>query len=325
MKTLPLAILISLAASCSGQKKQITQEDKDLLKSAQGLFKALPDSIIDQKKEAHKIKLGEKLYFETKLSKNGTMSCNSCHLLNEYGADGKKTSPGFDGKVIGDRNSPTVYNAALHTSQFWDGRAKDVEEQALGPILNPVEMAIKDEKEALSRIDTKEYADLFKNAFPKEKNPRTFKNIGNAIGAFERTLLTPSRFDDYLKGDIHALSELERQGLKKFTQVGCTSCHNGVAIGGNSLQKLGLVKPFTTKDLGLYNVTKKSRDKYKFKVQSLRNIEKTAPYFHNGEVSDLDEAIILMARHQLGKELNSTDVKEIRAFLGSLTAKNLKY
>lgn len=319
-KIIAVAWLATLMVACNSGPEKITEEDKELLKTAQSLFEPLPESLIDQTKFSKQIELGKKLYLDNNLSKTHTISCNSCHLLDNYGVDNKATSPGHDG-TLGARNSPTVYNAVIHTMQFWDGRAKDVEEQALGPILNPVEMGMVDEADALSRIKSDEYAGLFKQAFPNDKNPTTFKNVGRAIGAFERTLLTPSRFDDYLKGDIRALTEVERQGLRKFIEVGCTTCHSGVGIGGNMFQKLGLVKPYPTKDHGLFDLTKKRRDKDKFKVPGLRNIEKTGPYFHDGSIENLDEAIDVMAEYQLGKKLNKSDIEEIKAFLISLTAK----
>lgn len=317
-------VLIGLISSCTNAPDKVTPADQELLTTAQNFFEPIPATLIDKDKFAEKIKLGEKLYFEAALSKSGTISCNSCHLLDKYGVDNQKTSPGHDGS-LGARNSPTSYNAALHSMQFWDGRAKDVEEQALGPLLNPVEHGLIDEQDALKRISNKEYAALFKKAFPSEKNPVTFKNIGNAIGAFERTLLTPSRFDDFLKGDILALNAQERQGLRKFVEVGCTTCHSGVSLGGEMFQKLGLVKPYETKDLGLYEITKKNRDKYKFKVPGLRNIEKTGPYLHDGAIATLTETIEIMAEYQLGKTLTKAEVKDIEAFLGSLTAKKLPY
>ena len=290
------------------------------------LFRPLPDKAIDADRTITdiKIQLGKKLYFEKRLSLDKSMSCNTCHNLDTFGVDNKATSPGVKGE-FGDRNSPTVFNAALHLAQFWDGRAKDVEEQALGPILNPIEMAMPDEESVVKRLEAdKEYTQLFAKAFPKDKKPLTYKNIGEAIGAFERTLLTPSRFDDYLKGDEKALTALEIKGLQAFTENGCTACHSGATLGGNLYQKLGIVKPFKTEDLGRFKVTKKEADKFVFKVPSLRNIEKTGPYFHDGSVKTLPEAVKLMAKHQLGKELNEDQVNSIVAFLRALTGE-VKY
>lgn len=286
-------------------------------------FEPLPESIIDVQKNAALIKLGKKLYMDPRLSINNQISCNSCHSLTNFGVDNEPTSPGHEGKR-GGRNSPTTMNAALHIDQFWDGRAGTVEEQALGPILNPVEMGMPSEAAVVKKLKAiDEYNTLFSEAFSEEKDPLKYKNIGVAIGAFERTLLTPSRFDDFLKGDKNALNESEKRGLNKFVNMGCVNCHNGVVIGGNSYRKIGLVTPFKTSDLGRYEVTGLETDKHVFKVPSLRNIAKTGPYFHDGSVETLDEAIKLMAKHQLGRDhVGHGMVRDIKAFLGSLTAKD---
>jgi cytochrome c peroxidase len=268
-----------------------------------------------------KVALGKKLYFDTRLSKAHDISCNSCHNLDTFGVDNEPTSPGHKGQR-GGRNSPTVLNAALHIAQFWDGRAKDVEAQAIGPILNPIEMAMPSEKAVLDRLgaDPKTVA-AFKAAFPDESDPLTYANIGNAIGAFERTLLTPSRFDDFLTGDEHALTPEEKAGGKLFVETGCTACHMGATIGGSMYQKLGLVKEYPTKDMGRYEVTKKEADRKVFKVPSLRNVVKTGPYFHDGSVKTLNLAVAQMGEYQLGKKLSDTQIASIVSFLGSLTAK----
>lgn len=284
-------------------------------------FEPLPASIIDEKKNETLIKLGRMLYMDPRLSVNDKIACNSCHQLNKFGVDNEPTSPGHEGKR-GGRNSPTTLNAALHIAQFWDGRARDVEEQALGPILNPIEMGMPSEEVVVNKLKKiEEYQDLFPKAFKDDKDPFQYKNVGKAIGAFERTLLTPSRFDDYLKGDKDALTADEKRGLKKFVHMGCATCHNGVVIGGNSFKKLGLVEPFETDDLGRYEVTGIESDKHVFKVPSLRNITKTGPYFHDGSVETLDEAIRLMARHQLGRQVGDGFIRDVKAFLGSLTEK----
>lgn len=294
--------------------------DKTTLKQ---FFEPLPESIIDEQENAALIKLGKQLYLDPRLSVNDKISCNSCHSLSNYGVDNEPTSPGHEGKR-GGRNSPTTMNAALHIAQFWDGRASDVEEQALGPILNPVEMGMPNKGAVVQKLkEIDEYQELFAEAFPEEKYPFNYNNIGVAIGAFERTLLTPSRFDDYLKGDEDALNKSEKRGLKKFINMGCVNCHNGVVIGGNSYKKIGLVEPYETSDLGRYEVTKLESDKKVFKVPSLRNIAKTAPYFHDGSVETLDEAIGLMAKHQLGRDhVGHGMIRDIKAFLGSLTGKD---
>ncbi|TXI27479.1 MAG: cytochrome-c peroxidase [Nitrosomonas oligotropha] len=295
--------------------------DKTTLKQ---FFEPLPASIIDEKKNAALIALGKKLYLDPKLSVNDTISCNSCHQLNNFGVDSQPTSPGHEGKR-GGRNSPTTFNAALHIAQFWDGRAKDVEEQALGPILNPIEMGMPSEAavvDKLKKID--EYKAMFAEAFKDEKDPIQYKNVGKAIGAFERTLITPSRFDDFLKGDENALNDAEKRGLQKFVHMGCANCHNGVAIGGNSYKKIGLVEEYKTSDEGRFAVTGLETDKKVFKVPSLRNITKTGPYFHDGSVKTLDEAIEEMAEHQLGRKVGPGFIEDVKAFLGALTAKDSK-
>ncbi len=283
------------------------------------LFEPLPQpTVIETDSDRALVDLGRRLFLDKRLSMAGDISCNSCHGLDSYGVDGEPTSPGHLGKR-GDRNSPSVFNAALHMSQFWDGRAKDVEEQALGPVMNPVEMAMPTEAEVMKRLSgDRDYKKLFVRAFPQQQSPMTFENVGKAIGAFERQLLTPSRFDDYLRGSKNVLTSEELAGLDLFVNQGCVACHNGVGLGGGMYQKLGLVKPYETPDLGRYNVTKEEADKFVFKVPSLRNITETGPYFHDGKVASIDEAVSLMARHQLGKELTPEQIELIVTFLESL-------
>lgn len=324
MKLLFQAGLILSLTGCSAMQdlfNPITETDKKLLEESTLNFEPLPMMRTDSSEVSKaRVELGKKLYLDPALSINNQISCNTCHQLDNYGVDNQATSLGHDGKR-GERNSPTTYNAFLHIAQFWDGRAKDVEEQALGPILNPVEMGLPDEKVLLKKLQaSNDYLQEFKQAFPSDKKPVKFRNIGIAIGAFERTLVTPSRFDEYLRGDIRALNSTERQGLRKFTELGCVSCHNGVAIGGGMYQKLGAVEEYpNNKDLGLYEITKNEDDKYFFKVPSLRNVAKTGPWFHDGSISDLKEAIKIMGRFQLGIELSEEDVDDMHAFLESLT------
>jgi cytochrome c peroxidase len=285
-------------------------------------FAPLPE-VADSKENPitpEKVALGKKLYLDTRLSKDETLSCNSCHNLKTFGVDNEPTSPGHKGQR-GGRNSPTSFNAALHASQFWDGRAATVEKQALGPILNPIEMAMPSEAVVIERLKKdNSYPKEFAAAFPGEKDPISYANVGNAIGAFERTLITPSRFDQFLKGDDNALTPEEKKGAQAFVQTGCVACHNGATLGGMMFQKLGLVKPYPTTDMGRFEVTKNEVDKMMFKVPSLRNVAKTGPYFHDGSVKTLDEAVSKMAEYQLGKQLTPEQVKEIVIFLNSLTA-----
>lgn len=264
------------------------------------------------------VNLGRMLYYDTRLSEDRSLSCNTCHDLASYGDDGLKTSKGI-GDQVGARSAPTVYNAAIHISQFWDGRAKDVEEQAIGPVTNPIEMGMPDPAYVLKVLKSiPGYVEAFKATFPDDEEPLTFVNVGKAIGAFERKLMTPSPFDDFLKGDDAALTDAEKHGLNLFITTGCTVCHNGMGIGGHLYQKLGLVKEWPTEDLGRYEVTGVETDKYFFKVPSLRNITETAPYLHDGSVETLPEIVSKMAEYQLGRILSDEDVDAIVTFLGAL-------
>lgn len=270
--------------------------------------------------KAAQVKLGRMLFHDPRLSRSGIISCNTCHNLARYGTDNLPTSLGH-GFVPGPRNSPSVFNAALHTRQFWDGRARDVEEQALGPILNPKEMAMPASDQVIERIvSIPEYVALFRQAFPGQKDPVNYRNVGVAIGAFERMLLTPSRFDRYLAGDRKALTAREKRGLKVFLDTGCVSCHAGPAIGGMVFQKF--VKPGEDPeraDVGRYAVTKDPKDRYVFKAYSLRNVARTYPYLHDGSVWDLAEVVRIMAEVQHNKTLSRSEIADIVAFLNSLT------
>jgi cytochrome c peroxidase len=285
-------------------------------------FAPLPPAMVTPgvTRTSAQIALGRRLFHEPVLSNGHDVSCNSCHALNGYGADGRKVSFGDLGHA-GDRNAPTVYNAAGHIAQFWDGRAPTVEAQAKGPILNPGEMAMPDSGAVLAHMRASpDYRAAFAAAFPGEKDPITYDNVGKAIGAFERGLVTPSRWDKYLAGDHAVLTGDEQRGLATFVRTGCANCHNGPYVGGQMFMKLGVVKPWpTANDSGRYTVTRKPEDLFVFKVPSLRNVEKTAPYFHDGSVASLDSAIRMMGRHQLGIELSDAQVRDIHTWLGSLT------
>jgi cytochrome c peroxidase len=292
-------------------------------------IKPIPDKIPGADLDtAGLVSLGKTLYFEKRLSKNGTQSCNTCHAVDggRAGVDNEPTSPGAFGKR-GDRNSPTVFNAALHMAQFWDGRAADLKEQAKGPILNPVEMAMASEAEVLDRLKTdKDYPAQFKTAFPGDAAPISYENVAKAIAAFERTLITRDRVDDFLKGQDDALTAAELRGLDTFLKAGCTTCHNGPLIGGSSYQKSGLIKPYVNQgDEGRAAVTKDEDDKFKFKVPSLRNIAVTHPYFHDGKIGSLHEAVRQMADMQLGMQLTDEQEADLVAFLKALTGKELKH
>jgi len=303
-------IIASLVISCSQKEKSenkeastISTQDEQLIQKASSLFGVIPDTVVNPANPLNpdKIALGKMLFYDTRLSRSNTISCNSCHNLATYGVDNNVTTMGH-GWRRGSVNSPTVLNAATEIAQFWDGRAKDVEEQAMGPVMNPIEMggtgadAHKIGVERISSIP--EYVELFKKAFSADSNDVTLENIGMAIGAFERTLMTPSRFDKFMNGDAKALTVREKQGLSDFMDVGCVSCHNGPAVGGKMYQKFDLVKgpywDYTKSDnraKGRFNVTHSQSDMFVFKVPMLRNIAHTYPYFHDGSIWDLNEAV----------------------------------
>lgn len=312
-----LIALIAIGLICAAQSARADALSDSFLM----MFKALPTEAPSRDNELSeaKINLGRMLYFETRISKNGKMSCNSCHVLDKYGQDNLPFSPGHEGK-LGGRSSPSVYNAALHVAQFWDGRAPSVEEQAKGPVLNPVEMGAPSAEFVVSVLKSMPgYVEAFKAAFPGEADPVSYNNFGKAVGAFERKLVTPSRWDDYLKGRKESLSEAEVKGYETFAKVGCVTCHNGPAVGGAMYQKLGVVKAWPElKDLGRFEATKVESDKHSFKVPSLRNITETGPYLHDGSVTSLGDMVKKMAEHQLGKTLTNEECARIVTFLKAL-------
>ncbi|MCA9504195.1 MAG: c-type cytochrome [Spirochaetaceae bacterium] len=292
-----------------------------LAKKAAAVFGKLPAAA---EKETNpltpaKIDLGRMLYYDTRLSKNHDVACNSCHKLDAFGVDGEPTSPGHRGQR-GERNSPTVYNAALHLAQFWDGRAEDVEAQAKGPVLNPIEMASPSEEHVVGVLASiPGYVTAFAEAFPDDETPLSYDNMARAIGAFERKLITPGPFDRFLAGDLDALDPAERRGLDAFLSLGCISCHNGATVGGLQYRKLGQIFPYETKDPGRFNVTGNEADRFVFKVPSLRNVAETGPWFHDGSITSLEEAVRLMGYHQLGLTLEPKQIADLSAFLRSLT------
>ncbi len=283
------------------------------------------DEVFDSPKNpitAQKVDLGRMLFFDKRFSKNRDLSCNSCHPLEKYGVDHTPVSVGFAGKT-GKRNAPTVYNAAGHFTEFWDGRAPDVEQQAKGPVLNPIEMAMPNKGAVVAILKSVPgYVDAFRSAFPGEKDAVSYDNFGKAIGAFERKLTTPSRWDDYLRGDQSALTAEEQAGLQKFVSYGCSDCHEGILVGGQKFEKLGQAVPWPDQsDPGRSKVSRQNGDEMKFKVPSLRNVAETAPYFHNGSGANLETAVRLMGKHQLGIQLSDADISSLIAFLKSLTGK----
>lgn len=301
--------------------------DADLARlrlDARQIIGPIPDKMPGSENDTEElIALGKKLFFEERLSVNNSMSCNTCHRVDNGlgGVDNEPTSPGAFGKR-GGRNSPTVLNAGFQFAQFWDGRAETLEAQAKGPILNPIEMAMPADVDVIKRLKSfPEYQDMFDEAFTEGKDKITYDNVARAIAAFERTLITHDRFDDWQEGDDEALNAQELRGLKLFMQTGCTTCHFGPTLGGTQFQKVGLVNAYETEDLGRYEVTKAESDKYKFKVPMLRNVAITAPYFHDGKIKTLEEAVRRMGWLQLGLELKEDQVSDIAAFLRTLTDK----
>lgn len=327
---LPIALAVAasailLLATATGAPAG-TEED-ELWGRANLIFDPLPTTAPNQDNPvtAAKVALGQRLYFDPALSRAGHVSCESCHSLARFGVDGQPTSPG-DGGERGQRNSPTVFNAALHVAQFWDGRAADVEAQAGMPVLNPVEMAIPSEQFLVDRLAAVEgYPDAFAEAFPGDPAPLSYLNIGRALAAFERTLLTPAPFDAYLQGDRAALSPEQRDGLQLFMSLGCSACHNGATVGARFFRKFGLQAPYWTHtrsrqpDPGRFALTGDEADRYVFKVASLRNVAETGPYFHDGSVETLEEAVRIMARLQVGVELQQDQAARLVAFLRSLS------
>lgn len=267
------------------------------------------------------VELGKKLFFDPRLSKSGFISCNSCHNLSMGGSDNLKTSIG-DRWQQGPINSPTVLNSRLNLAQFWDGRAKDLKEQAGGPIANPKEMAFSHELAVDVLRSIPQYVGEFKKVYGSPAID--INRVTTAIAAFEDTLVTPdSRFDQWLKGNKKALTAQELRGYQTFKNSGCVACHNGPNAGGSSFQKMGLVEPYQTSNPaeGRVGVTGKDVDRFLFKVPTLRNVELTYPYFHDGEAATLAQAVDVMGRLQLGKKFSDQEIGDVVSFLKTLTGK----
>ncbi|MGX9125164.1 cytochrome-c peroxidase [Mesorhizobium sp. BHscii] len=299
----------------------------NLLDQAKSLFSPVPKdppALEGNPATAEKVELGKMLYFEPRLSEAQNISCNTCHQIGRGGADGRPTSIGFNWQR-GGRNAPTVLNSVFNTTQFWDGRAIDLTEQAGGPIANPIEMGSTPEHAVDQLKGIPGYVEAFRKAFPDETDPLDYDNIGKAIAVFEATLTTPNApFDRYLEGDEKALTVEEKKGLRLFIDKGCVSCHKGVNVGGGMYAPFGLVeKPgwgfLPPDDEGRKQVTGEIDDQYVFKVPSLRNVELTAPYFHSGRAWDLEEVVAVMGTTQLGTRLAADEVSNIVAFLRTLS------
>ncbi len=264
--------------------------------------------------DVKKTALGKKLFFDTILSADNSISCATCHDLNNGGDDGLKFSLGIDAQE-GDINSPTVFNSRYNFRQFWNGSAKNLAHQALGPIENPIEMG--------NNFDDL-IATLNKTPYKKEFNTIysdgiTKKNIGDAIAEFEKTLITPNApFDKYLRGDNSAISQKQKDGYELFKSKGCIVCHHGINIGSNLYNKFGIMKNTNSKRLGRYEVTKNELDRYYFKVPTLRNIEITSPYLHDGRFEKLEDTVKFMALYQLGRTISQNEIDMIVDFLTSL-------
>ncbi len=299
-------------------------------------WEALPETApapADNPTTEAKVELGKTLYFDPRLSSTGTVSCNSCHNVMAGGDDSRAVSAGVEGQ-LGGRSAPTVWNAAFYSVQFWDGRANLLEDQAKGPLTNPIEMGMKDHDAVMDRVKSLEgYQALFEKAFGK-KDAMTIDNLAKAIAAFERTLITPnSPYDRYVKGDKKALSAQQIRGMETFASTGCVACHSGANFSGPALPVgTGFFQKFPTfadnsaaktyqfmDDKGRAEVTKNASDEHMFRVPTLRNVAHTAPYFHNGAVKDLSEAVRVMAKVQLNKDLKKNEIEDIVAFLEALT------
>ncbi len=282
---------------------------------AKELITPLPQII---KYDKQKAALGKKLFSDPRLSRDNTTSCESCHFLTAGGADSKRFSIGV-GNRVGILNAPTVFNSVFNFSQHWDGSAKNLKDQAHRALFNLNDLDI-NEVDSIKKLQKdSEYQMLFKNIYP---DGITVYNITDAIAEFEKALITPnSKFDRYLRGESRALNEQEREGYMLFKSFGCISCHNGVNIGGNLYQKLGIIKPYPNNknQFGRYNVTKKQSDKYYFKVPTLRNIELTAPYLHDGSAAKIEDVIKVMIEYQTGRISSKEDILNIKSFLLTLT------
>ncbi len=270
-----------------------------------------------------RVALGRALFHDTRLSKTNTISCASCHDLSKGGADGLAKSVGIHG-LVGDINSPSVFNTRFHFKQFWDGRAEDLLEQVNGPVENHKEMGMSWPEVIVNLQQDADYVKRFKKTY---EEGLTTDNVRDAIVTFEKSLVTPnSRFDLYLKGDDQAISAEEKEGYAIFKRIGCTVCHEGKLLGGNMFQTMGKMANYfedrgniTEADYGRFNVTGNEEDRYKFKVPSLRNVELTAPYFHDGSAETLEEAVQVMSKYQLGLQLSQDEVDKIVLYLKTLT------
>jgi cytochrome c peroxidase len=321
------AIALGIAATIGAGAASGAAGDDALLKDALAIFQQLPRDFATTERPVTPamVELGRSLFFDPRMSVDGTVSCARCHQPQLYGGDGLAKSHGHHDK-IGTRNAPTVLNAALQFKQHWSGNREDVEDQATRALTGAGSFGNPTFHEPMTRLRAiAGYRPLFEAAFPGELRLVNSQHWGIAIGAYERTLVSRSRFDDFLAGKADALSSQERAGLRTFIDTGCVTCHNGVGVGGGEFRKFGVVEDYWNAtaspeiDKGRAVDTKKDEDEYIFKVPSLRNVAMTAPYFHDGSVTSLETAVRIMARVQLGAAPGNKEVDDIVAFLGSLT------
>lgn len=332
-RTLPCALMmfllfISAVFAFSG-RAFAASGDQELISRANQIFGPLPQTMPSEQNPITpaKVKLGKVLFYELRISIDGTVSCAKCHPVSLYAADGLKKAKGNNCKE-NPRNSPTVFNAAAQISEHWIGNRTSVEDQAKQSVTGPPAFGMPS-YESVEKIlkGMKGYVTLFQDAFPGEKDPVTIDNFAKAVGAFERTLVTPAPFDDFMNGNAGAMTEQQKKGLKTFLDTGCMTCHFSPYVGGQMYQKFGVFEPYMkyTKsekiDEGRFAVTKNESDKYLFKVPVLRNVAMTPPYFHDGSVDKLDQAVWIMAKIQLGKDLSRQQAGDIAAFLTSLTGR----
>jgi cytochrome c peroxidase len=301
--------------------------DEDLLNQAKQIFGPLPQVMLSDTNPvtSQKVKLGKMLFYETRISVDGTVSCARCHPFSLYAADGLTKSIGNNCK-INPRNAPTILNAAAQIAAHWIGNRTGVEDQAKQSVIGPPSFWMPSYEEVEKKLKKiKGYALLFEEAYPGERDPVSVDNFAKAVGAFKRTLVTPSGFDAFVRGEQTALTDNQKRGLKTFIETGCITCHSGAYVGGQMYEKFGVFEPYwqytKSKDVdeGRYVVTKDESDKYIFKVPILRNVEMTSPYFHDGSVDRLHDAIRIMGKVQLARTLEEQQVQEITFFLKSLT------
>lgn len=322
-----IVIAVAVAGQVASKTTAASDEAKKLAAEARGrgLAPLPPAPAESAEPEKERVSLGRRLFYENRASADGNVSCGHCHQADFAGGDGLPKAVGVFGKV-NPRNAPTVFNAALQFKQHWRGDRASLEEQAEKSLLGAASFGNPDFAAVVGKLKSiPGYSESFAAAFPGDADPVSSKNWGRAIAAFERTLVTPARFDAFMSGDIKALSPLEQAGLRKFLDLGCVSCHNGAGLGGQSFQKFGVHEDYwretgvSNPDKGRADVTKNDADLYVFKVPQLRNVAKTAPYFHDGSVSELPRAVRIMGKTQLGLDLRDDDVSKLVAFLGSLS------